>query len=117
MEGERVRIPKGNLEMLSELENPENPENYRQWFKAECFICKGKIPASWWHYKFFGNCCRVCNTSKKVNKDKTFTKTSCRRGHPFVEGSFYITNNGWRQCRNCNSERVRVHWRKGHPNV
>ena len=104
MEGERVRIPKGNLEMLAEL---ENPENYRQHFKDKCFICERKIPASWGHYRFFGNCCRFCNITKKKGHSFVYKKDICKRGHVLTSDNVYIVKGGFRNCRLCTNLRTK----------
>lgn len=41
-------------------------------------------------------------------------RTHCKNGHPFVDGSFYVAKDGYRQCRKCLNDihRRRYHERK-----
>lgn len=41
-------------------------------------------------------------------------RTHCKNGHPFIDGSFYIAKDGYRQCRKCLNDihRRRYHERK-----
>jgi len=46
------------------LEELENPDNYRQYFKDQCKICGEHLPqmsSHWIHYKLFGNFCIKCD--------------------------------------------------------
>ena len=60
------------------LEELENPDNYRQFFKDHCMICGEHLPqmsSHWIHYKFFGNYCIKCD--RKIGRQlsrKTMTK-------------------------------------------
>lgn len=61
-----------NSPMLEEL---ENPDNYRQFFKDHCVICRTALPqmsSDWIHYKFFGNYCISCDRkiSRKLNRKR-----------------------------------------------
>lgn len=38
--------------------------------------------------------------------------THCKRGHEFIEGSFFLDKRGGRHCKACNVERMRK-WREG----
>lgn len=63
------------------LEELENPENYRKYFKDCCVTCGVKIPtfkgwSMWMHYKFFGNFCVSCDHEvgrRLFKKKKTMT--------------------------------------------
>lgn len=63
-----------NSPMLEEL---ENPDNYKQFFKDHCVICGMTLPqmsSKWIHYKFFGNYCIKCD--RKIGRQlsrKTMT--------------------------------------------
>lgn len=53
-------------------------------------------PSHLWATDILGN---IRDAAEKGRMGKN--RTACFKGHPYVEGSFRVSKEGWRQCRIC----------------
>jgi len=56
----------------------------------------------------------ITKAQRKRRQQELLEKTQCRRGHEYVEGSWYWSHDTWRVCRLCRRDKSRE-WRRTHP--